>query len=150
MTRTLLLALHITAVAAWLGANFVQIVLSPRIARSPAATAAEWARQTVWLGRRYYNVVGTLIGLTGVLLVLDGDWAWSSGFIWVGVVVLVIGGLMGVLVFESLMTRRIVALDTGEAESAAGLLRRIMQFAVLDTVLVLIALVAMVHRWQAG
>ena len=85
VTRTWLLALHISAVGAWLGANFVQLVLSPRFARGAPDVAAVWTRHTVWLGERYYSVVGAVIGVSGVLLVLDGDWSWSSGFIWVGV-----------------------------------------------------------------
>ena len=78
MTRTLLLALHIASVAAWLGANFVQFVLSPRFARGPADIAAAWTRQTIWLGERYYSVVGALVAVSGVLLVLDGDWSWVT------------------------------------------------------------------------
>ncbi len=35
-----------------------------------------------WLHDRYYAVVAGLIAITGVLLVLDGDWSWSSQFVW--------------------------------------------------------------------
>jgi hypothetical protein len=147
MTRTLLLALHIAGVAGWLGANFVQLLLSPRFARGPADLAAAWTRQTIWLGERYYNVVGTVIGITGVLLVLDGDWSWSSGFIWVGIAVLVVGGVMGGVLFGPLAKRRATALESGATADAASAQGRIMPLAVLDTVLILTAVLAMVDKW---
>lgn len=149
MTRTLLLALHITAVAAWLGANLVQLVLTPRFARGPADIAAAWTRQTIWLGERYYATAGGVIGITGVLLVLDGGWSWSAGFVWVGIAVIVIGAVMGVALFAPLGHQRAAALESGDAAEADSAQRRIIPLAVLDTVLVLTAVLAMVERWQA-
>ncbi len=148
-TRTLLLALHIASVAAWLGANFVQLVLSPRFAREDSAIAAAWTRQQMWLGQRYYNAAGAGIGVTGVLLVLDGDWSWSAGFIWVGIVVVAIGGLLGGLAFAPLAKRRLAGLEAGDAAAAQEAQGRIIPLALLDTVLLLVAVLAMVHKWQA-
>ncbi len=149
MTRTLLLALHITGVGAWLGANFVQLVLSPRFARGPADVAAAWTRQTIWLGERYYAAVGALIAVTGVLLVLDGDWSWSAGFVWVGIGVVVAGAVMGVAFFGPLAHRRAAALESGDGPAAGRVQSRIVGLAVLDTALVLTAVLAMVDKWQA-
>ena len=98
-TRTIVLALHITGVAAWLGANFVQLVLEPSVREGPADIAVAWTRQTIFLGERYYIAAGALIGVTGVILVLDNDWSWSAGFVWVGIAVVVIGGILGGAVF---------------------------------------------------
>jgi hypothetical protein len=148
MTRTLVLALHITAVAAWLGANFVQLVLSPRFARGPADVAAAWTRQTIWLGERYYIAAGVLIGVTGVVLVLDGDWSWSSGFIWVGIAVVVIGAVLGATAFGPLAKQRAEALESGDASAAAEAQGNILRLAVLDTALVLTAVLAMVDKWM--
>lgn len=150
MTRTLLLALHIAGVSAWLGANFVQLVLSPRFARGPADVAAAWTRQTIWLGERYYNAAGALIVASGVLLVLDGDWSWGSGFIWVGVGVVAIGGALGGGAFGPLAKRRAAALEAGDQAAADAAQGRIIPLAVLDTALVLTAVLAMVEKWQAG
>ncbi|MFP5255930.1 MAG: hypothetical protein ACLGI8_08795 [Acidimicrobiia bacterium] len=147
MTRTLLLWLHIASVAAWLGANFVQLVLSPRFAREPADVAAAWTRQTIWLGERYYNAAGTVLGVTGVLLVLDGDWSWGTEFIWVGIAVLVVGGAMGGLLFGPLAKRRAAALESGDHAAAAEAQGRIIPLALLDTALVLLAVWAMVDKW---
>jgi hypothetical protein len=149
MTHTIVLALHITGVAAWLGANFVQLVLSPRFARGPADIAAAWTRQTIWLGERYYIASGVLIGVTGVVLVLDNDWSWSAGFIWVGISVVVVGAVLGGAVFGPLAKRRAAALESGDSSTAAAVQARIVGFALLDTALVLTAVLAMVHKWQA-
>ena len=149
VTRTLLLALHITGAGAWLGANFVQIALTPRFSRMPGDVAAAWTRETVWLGERYYSLVGAVIAVTGVLLVLDGDWSWSSGFVWVGITVVVIGAVLGVTQFAPLARDRADALDAGDEQRAAGRQSRIMRLAVVDTALVLTAVLAMVEKWQA-
>ena len=148
-TRTLLLSLHITGVAAWLGANFVQLVLSPRFARDRPELAAAWTRQQMWLGERYYNVAGAVIAITGVLLVLDGDWSWSAGFVWVGIVVVILGGVLGVGAFAPLAKKRLAALEAGDASAAAAAQSRIIPLGLLDTVLILTAILAMVHKWQA-
>jgi hypothetical protein len=148
-SRTLLLTLHIVAVAGWLGANFVQLVLAPRFARVSNEIASAWARQTIWLGERYYPIVGAVIAITGVLLVLDTDRSWSAGFIWVGVTVVVIGGVLGGAFFGPLAKKRVAALDEGDVSRADGVQRRIIPLALLDTALVITAILAMVHKWQA-
>ena len=48
-----------------------------------------------------------LIGTTGVILVLDNDWSWSSGFVWVGISVVVVGAVLGGAVFGPLAKRRV-------------------------------------------
>lgn len=147
MTRTLLLWLHLVSVAAWLGANLVQLVLSPRFAKGPADVAAAWTRQTIWLGERYYNAAGGVLAVTGVLLVLDGDWSWGTEFIWVGIAVVVIGGAMGGLLFGPLAKRRAAALEAGDTATADEAQGRIIPLALLDTALVLLAVWAMVDKW---
>lgn len=147
--RTLVLALHITGVAAWLGANFVQLVLSPRFAQGPPEVAAAWTRHTIWLGERYYIAAGVLIGVTGVILVLDNDWSWGAGFVWVGIAVVTVGAILGGAVFGPLAKRRAEALEAGDTATATSVQARIVGFALLDTALVLTALLAMVEKWQA-
>ncbi|MEX2294025.1 MAG: hypothetical protein WD691_09590 [Acidimicrobiales bacterium] len=147
MTRNLLLTLHLTGVAGWLGANFVQLLLSPRFAKQPAAVAAAWTRQTIWLGERYYGAIGGLIGVTGVLLVLDGDWSWGSGFIWVGITVIAIGALTGVVGFGPLAKRRADALEAGDTAAADAAQARIIPLAFFDTALIVLTILAMVDKW---
>lgn len=148
-TRTLLLAVHIASVSGWLGANYLQMVVSPRLAKGPAEVAAAWTRQTIWLGERYYPVIGGLIAVTGVLLVLDGDWSWSAGFVWVGISVIVIGAVTGIVGFGPLAKRRAESLESGDGPVADAAQRKIMSLALFDTALVLLTVLAMVHKWMA-
>ena len=145
--RTFVLTLHIAVAAAWLGANFVQMVLAPRFAKASNEVAAAWTRQTIWLGERYYSAVGALILLTGVILVIDGDWSWSTRFIILGIATVFIGGILGFTVFAPLAEKRVGALDAGDDAEAARAMQRIIPWGVFDTTLVLVTVLAMVDKW---
>ena len=93
MKHNLLLLAHIASVAAWLGANLVQFVVAPRFRRAGGPIAQGWTDTASFLGRRYYNVVGILVAVTGVLLVLDGEWKWQ-GFVIVGIAMIVAAGML--------------------------------------------------------
>lgn len=147
MYRDVLLWIHIASAGSWLGANLAQIMLSPRFAKQPAAEAKAWTDQTVWLGERFYPLAGALIAITGVLLVIDTPITWSSTFIWIGVAVVVIGGVLGGAVFGPLAKRRSAALEAGDEQAAAKALSSIFPFAYLDTALVLLAMFSMVAKW---
>ncbi len=148
-TRTILLTLHIAAVAAWLGADLLQHAISPRFSRESSGAATAWARQQLWLHEKYYPVVAIVVVATGVLLVLDGEWSWSSGFIWVGVGAVLGGAALGGGGLGSLTKQRVAALEVGDAEAAAGAHRRGAVLGVVVTLLPLIAIIAMVERWRA-
>jgi hypothetical protein len=147
--RTVLLTLHITGAGAWLGANFVQAVLSPRFAKGPADVAAAWTRQIIWLGERYYSVVGALIAITGVLLVIETPWSFGDGFVMLGITTVAIGAALGILFFGPMAKRRAEALESGDLPTADEAQRRIIPAAVFDTALVLLTILTMVHKWAA-
>jgi len=149
MFRSVVLALHITGVAAWLGANFVQLVLSPRFAKDSDAVVAAWTRQTMVLGKGYYGGAGALILITGVTMVIDGPWDWSDGFVVLGITVVLLGAALGILFFEPQAGRRADALDAGDRSSADATQRRIIPVAFLDSALVMLTILAMVHKWAA-
>jgi hypothetical protein len=149
MARTLLLTVHIAAVALWLGANAVQLSIGSRFTSADRSAALTWLQATRWMAERYYNVAGVLIGVTGVALVLHGDWSWGAGFIWVGVIAIVIGAVLGIVEFLPTNTRMIAATEAGDTATVAALTRRSIRFAVLDTSVVVITVVAMVHKWAA-
>jgi hypothetical protein len=141
--------LHIAAVAGWLGANYVQLLLARRFARSDQLSALAWTRASMWLGQRYYPVVAVVILASGVLLVLDNDWSWGAGFVWVGLSVVVLGGVIGGAVLAPLTDQLIKALEGGDITEADRRQRRIVTVGLLDTALILIAVLAMVHKWKA-
>ena len=147
-TRTILLTLHIAMAGGWLGADFIQYVLAPRFAREGQESQTAWARQLVWLHERYYAAVVVVLLITGVLLVLDGDWSWSSDFIWVGVGAIIGGGTLGGGVLGSLAKKRLAALEAGNAADAEAAERRYFPIALVVTALPVLAVLAMVDKWS--
>lgn len=143
--RNVLLVVHIAAAAAWLGANFVQLALTPQFAKRGGEVAASWFEATSWLGKRYYNLAGGVLALTGVLLVMETGYEWSAGFVAVGIVVIVIGAVMGVAFFAPEGDRLAAASRDGKPLASS----RYLAFALLDTALVIVAISAMVWKWHA-
>jgi len=145
--RTLLLALHIAAIASWLGADVVLHSMRHRWQKeSPEATKA-WARMQFWLHDRYYAVVAAVILVTGIALVQHEHWGWSKTFIWVGLATIAAGATLGGVGLKALAKKRIDALEAGDAEGAAAADRRSLPIELLLTAFVLVAVVAMVHKW---
>jgi len=62
---------------------------------------------------------------------------------------LVVGGVMGVTLFAPLARRRADALESGDDVTATDAQARIIPLALLDTALVLLAVLAMVDRWAS-
>ncbi len=149
MYRDTILVVHIAGVAAWLGANFVQLFLAPWFARRPAVEYAAWIDASRMLGQRYYNVAGAAIGTTGVLLVIETGYGWSAGFVGVGIAVIFVGAMLGIFAFTPLTARQAEAVRSGDGPTARSLTGRVTSLAVLDTILVLTALSAMVVRWRS-
>lgn len=147
MFRTVVLAVHILSVACWFGANAVQMLLSPRYVKASDAEAAGWTRQTIWLGERYYPAVGALVAITGIALVIDGPFDWSDGFVGIGIAIVIIGAVMGGALFGPLAKRRLAGLEGGDRADADAAQSRIMSFALLDTALIALAVLAMVDKW---
>ncbi|MGN6694357.1 MAG: hypothetical protein ACTHN0_09275 [Aquihabitans sp.] len=143
--RNVLLVVHIAAAAAWLGANLVQLALTPQFAKRGGEAAASWFEATSWLGKRYYNLAGIVLALTGILLVQETAYDWSAGFVAVGIVVIVIGAVMGVAFFAPEGDRLAAASRAGEPVASS----RYLAFALLDTALVVLAISAMVWKWHA-
>jgi hypothetical protein len=146
-TRTLLLALHIAAAASWLGADVIVHALTPRFERDSPAVATAWVRAQVWMHDRYYATVAVVLLASGILLVLDGDWSWSSDFIWVGVGAVVLGAALGGGGLGSLSKRRLAALEAGDAETAEATSRKLRGLSVVVTLLPIVAILAMVDKW---
>lgn len=145
--RTILLTLHIAAAGSWLGADIVLHALTPRLEREPSA-APTWARVQVWMHGSYYPVVAVILLATGVLLVLQGDWSWSSDFIWVGIGAIVLGAALGGGGLGSLSRRRAAALATGDESAAIDASRKLQRLGVVVTLLPIVAILAMVDKWH--
>jgi len=146
-TRTVLLTLHIAAIASWLGADVVQHAMRHRWQRETSEVSEAWARMQFWLHDRYYAVVAVLILVSGIALVQHEHWAWSSTFIWVGLATIAAGATLGGIGLKGLAKKRIEALEASDADGAEAADRRALPIELLLTAFVLVTVVAMVHKW---
>ena len=147
--RTMLLTLHITAIASWLGADVLQHAMRHRWARETPDANLAWARMQFWLHDRYYAVVAVVILATGIGLVEEGDWGWSSGFLWIGIGTIVAGATLGGIGLKGLAKKRAEALEAGDSHVAANANGRALPIELVLTMFVVVAVIAMVHKWGA-
>ena len=145
--RTVLLTLHIAAIASWLGADVVQHAMRHRWQRETSEVSEAWARMQFWLHDRYYASVVVVILVTGVALVQHGHWGWSSKFIWVGLGTIAAGATLGGIGLKGLAKKRIDALEADDAEGGAVADRRSLPIELLLTAFVLVAVAGMVQKW---
>lgn len=144
------MVLHIASAGAWLGANVVQALAPSLAAQQGAAAAAGWFRIAGALSKRLYMPAGILLLLTGVVLVLLNDaYGFAEPFVTVGFTVIVIGALLGILVFEPGSEVAANAVESGDQAAIRSATGRLGAFGTLDTILILVAITAMVFRWGA-
>lgn len=149
--RDFLLVLHILGAGTWLGANIVQAVAPPMFARQGTEAAAGWYRVAGRLSSRLYMPAAIVILVTGILLVLESDGAYSFGstFVGIGFATIVIGALLGIFVFDPVSTRAADAIDAGDGAAAGSARGRLAVFGVIDTVLVITTITVMVLKLGA-
>ena len=145
--REILLVLHIIAAAAWLGGGLSVGFLAPRFQRSGREAARAFYATYESLGKIYFNVAGITVLITGILLVLDGPWAFEDTFVVIGIVIVIIGALVGALFFGP-QTGKIVAAYDDDNDAAIGTLtQRFGIVGAIDSLLLIFAVIAMVYKW---
>ena len=148
--RNLLLVIHILAAAAWIGGGLTLGFLNPRVLKSGKETARNFYAMYEGLGKIYFNIAGITVLLSGVLLVLDGVYEFEDTFVIVGIVLVVIGALIGAFGFGPTAQKIVAAYDSDDDEGVATLTRRFSTIGVIDSLLLITAVVAMVYKWGVG
>lgn len=150
--RNVLLVLHVIGVALWLGANGVQAFAGSRTASAGAEARLWWAETQGAMARALYNVAGVLVLLTGLGLVLrsDSPWEFSDTFVSVGLVAVIIGAGLGMAVFGPGSRQLSAAIRQSDAAAERSLTNRLTAFGILDTIVVVVAITAMVAKWGIG
>lgn len=145
--RNIALWLHIIGVAIWLGANVAQGYLGPRLGTDRDA-ALPWFRAVESMSGPIYGGSGALVLLTGIYLVITNEaFGFGSTFVTIGFTVIIISGAMGPLVFGR-KTRTIVGhLEADEGDQAQRVYRTLGPWGILDTLLIVVAIFAMVAQW---
>lgn len=145
--RDILLVLHIAGAGTWLGANVVQAVVPPAAAKVGTATLAGWYRLTSVLSRRLYIPAALLILVTGVLLVLqDARYGFASTFVTIGFGMIVVGALLGSLVFGPGGEVAADAVESGDGSAIRSAVARLARWGFIDTLLLLFTITVMVLR----
>ncbi len=151
MLRNSVLALHIIGVAAWLGANAVLAFAAPMNNSAEAPVRRWWAQLQQKMGRVYYTVAGVLVLLSGIYLVIDNEFIkFSDAFISIGFVVVLIAILLGIFVMGPGTEELIKTIDEGDKSREASINNRLAAVGLVDSLLVLLAIFAMVAKWGVG
>lgn len=145
--RDILLVLHISGAGIWLGANVVQAVVPPAAARLGTAALAGWYRLTSVLARRLYIPAAILILITGVLLVLENEaYGFGSTFVTIGMAMIVIGAVLGMVVFGPGGDAAADAVESGDESRIRSAVARTTTWGLVDTLLLLVTITVMVLR----
>jgi hypothetical protein len=150
--RTTLLVLHIIGVAIWLGANGVLAFAGPRAASAGPEVRAWWADTQGAMARVLYNVAGVLVLLTGLALVLrsGSPFAFSDTFVSIGFLAVIIGAGLGMAVFGPGSRALSAAVRSNDGEAERQVSSRLQAFGILDTLVLVVTIVAMVGKWGWG
>ena len=148
--RDTLLTLHILAAGAWFGTNVVQIAVNPTLGSKSAEVAADWHRTLVKFSRYLYMPASLIILGTGVWMVLDSDaWEFSQAFVSIGFLAIILGAVLGMAFFAPNSRKAADALDNGDTDTARAIEQRVNIVGSLDTVVIIVTVVAMVAKWGA-
>jgi uncharacterized membrane protein len=144
-----LLWLHIMMAVIWVGgAIMIQAFALRIIASKKPERMAAFARDVEFIGLRLFSPSSLVLLLTGVGLILNGDWKWREPFISLGLVVWLISFLTGVLYLGPEGGRIAKAIDEGgpaspEAQRRIG---NILRFSRIELGLLLVVIFMMVVK----
>ncbi|MCP4437012.1 MAG: hypothetical protein GY812_16140 [Actinomycetia bacterium] len=150
--RNTLLVIHIIAVAAWLGANLTMAFAGSMTRGADVAARRWWAAAQGNLARVYKSIAATVVLITGVWLVLltvEGVrlFEFSDPFVSIGFLVVIVGAGLGIFVFGPGCRQIVASIDSGDAQGEARATNRLSVVGLVDTLLVVLAIVAMVGGW---
>ena len=139
--------LHIIGASVWLGTNVAQMLIGPKLVSEGAGLP--WLRAVAKASGPIYGSASGLILLTGIYLVLgsDGDYTFGSMFVGIGIAVVIIGGALAGLVFTRKTRQAIGLFESSESAQAVAVYKSIGSWAVLDTALLVFAVLVMVAKW---
>jgi uncharacterized membrane protein len=142
-----LLFVHIVAVAVWVGGSIMLAVISSRIERTgDAEYRARFAKSA--------GIVGPVIGVSAALVLASGIWMvldsdaieLSQTWVWLGLALFVVSGVVGAAYFAPASDRIIRALEAGQVQEADRRARTFNLVSRFDTLLLLVIVGLMVFK----
>jgi uncharacterized membrane protein len=134
----LLLFVHIAGAIIWVGGGLVTQFFALRILRAnDARRLAAFAADVEWVGTRVFLPTSLVVVVAGVLLMLDGDWAWSRAWIVFALILYAITFAAGAGFFgpEAGRISKLIETHGPESPEAQARIRRILVLTRLDLIL---------------
>ena len=144
----LFLFLHISMAIIWVGGGFFLQMLALRIlGTDDQARIAALAGDIEVLGMRIFTPSSVVLLLTGIGLVLNGNWEWSEPFISVGLLVWLVSFVAGVAYLGPTSGRIKVEMHHGGATPRAQqLIANVLRYSRIELVLLWIVVFMMVVK----
>ncbi len=147
--NSFLLIIHIAAAATWFGANIMQAVVPPLMAKQSVEAVAGWYRVGAGLSKKLYMPAALLILVTGIWMVLRIEaFGLGTRFVTVGFVVIIIGAILGIVVFTPGGEAAAEAVESGDQSRIKASSAKLAMWGTVDTLLILFAIGVMVIRWS--
>ena len=145
--RNVLLIVHIAAIAVWFGGSIMNGVINAKIAGTNDMSAkATLARSEVNLGTQVYMPVAVLTLLSGIGLVVVGDFQFESIWVSFGFLAIIVSAVLGPVKFKPLSERIAVGYEGGDVAAAEAATKQITMWSSINTALLFIAIVLMVIK----
>ncbi|MDH5421177.1 MAG: hypothetical protein OEY55_05190 [Acidimicrobiia bacterium] len=142
----ILLWLHILSAATWIGAAVAVLFLAPRMAVT-AASGQAFALHWVEMGRKLFTPAAIVALATGIGLVVADSHSFSSAFVSIGFLMVIVGGVLGARVYAP-MGRKIAAAHEAGNETSS-LYARMRTLGVAELALLAFTVYAMAVRLGA-
>lgn len=147
--REVLLVVHIAAAASWFGANIIQALAPSMMAKQGPAAAAGWYRTASGLSKKLYMPASILVLITGIWMVLIVEaFEFGSLFVTIGFAMVVIGAILGIVVFDPGSRAAAEAIESGDQPRIKAAVSKIAMWGTVDTLLLLFTITAMVTAWK--
>lgn len=145
--QAILLVIHIGAMAVWFGGSIMNGVLNMGVEASGSVEAnAKLARVGTGLGTKFYMPASILTLLSGVGLVLNGDFSFGDPWISFGFLVVIVAAVLGPTKFMPLSERIAEGYESGDVAAAQAAGKQIAMWSAINTGLLFIAIVLMVWK----
>lgn len=145
----LFLFLHISMAIVWIGGGFFLQMLALRIlGTKDEARIASFAGDIEVLGMRIFTPSSVVLLLTGIGLVLNGDWDWSEPFISLGLLVWLVSFIAGVAYLGPTSGRIKAEMQAGGATPRAqALIGNVLRYSRIELGLLWIVVLMMVVKF---
>jgi uncharacterized membrane protein len=139
----LLLWIHVTAAAIWVGGAFATQMFALRaLATKDGTRMANFAADAEWAGTRVFMPASIVVLVIGIALVLNGDWGFSRPWILIG-----LGGILATVITgagflgpESGRLKELIATKGPDDPQVTDRIKRILAISRIDLAVLLFIL----------